>query len=83
MFTVILMTTTNTERTYAVLDIRGEQNYGRIVSLHSSGDDAREACDAEIERQLGDALPNAIPHLMWTVAEVDGSVGERVRWRAS
>lgn len=66
---------------WAVLDIRGEQNYGRIVSVHHAEDKAWDACEATIERQTA-GMSNATTHLMWTVAQVDGNVGDRVGYKA-
>jgi len=70
---------------WAVLDIREGTSYGLILSRHASEADARTACAAVVEHQLGSPrnvyTRNAIPHLMWTTARVAGEVGERVQYR--
>lgn len=81
--------------TWAVLDISEGGNYGRIRSVHDTKAAALAALDGAAERDLGErpedryrlssgrpaATQSAISDLMWDVGEVDGDVGDRVRYR--
>lgn len=76
------------EQPWAVIDTREGGCYGRVVSRHVTERDANAAGSAHSDRELGGdlghrpaATRDAIPRLMWDVAQVDGAIGARVRYR--
>lgn len=78
-----MTTSKNTEGPWAVLDTRGEQHYGRVMSRHATQRDAEREMEAHAILQLGGPVtPDvALPLHMWTVARCNGEVCERVRYR--
>lgn len=71
----------NTTTQWAVLDISEGNNYGRILSTHESMEAAVAA--EKLLRPATPTLTSVLHRLMSTVAQVEGDIGERVRFRAS
>lgn len=63
---------------WAVLNTQEGGRYGVVVSRHETWDAADAALRSVVKRECP---RRAIARLMWTIAEVPGAAGERVRYR--